>query len=150
MLVSVDKFNSMSECIADQVIADLRNSDHMCGGVVMIHNSDLHDKILDAVNIAVQSLKDQESNDEMHPMQPVVDVNGVHRFKMNAIIDKLYDYSLRHGYGLNEIALDNFSDDDRQQFAQLIGYSVSGYGTLGYCNEDVYEKAMLQSEGLLK
>lgn len=62
MLVSVDKFNSMSECIANQVIADLRNSDHMCGGVVMIHKADLHDKILDVVNAAVQALKDQEND----------------------------------------------------------------------------------------
>lgn len=140
----------MSECIADQIISDLRNADHMCGGVVMIHRSDLHDKILNAVNIAVQSLKDQESDEVMHPMQPIVNVNGVHRFKNNAIVEKLYDYSLHRGYGLSEIAMDDFSDDDRQQFAQLIGYSASGYGTLSYHNDEVYEKAMIESAGLLK
>lgn len=151
MLVSADKFNSMSECIADQVIADLRISNHMCSGVVMIHKSDLHDKILDAVNAAVQALKDQqESVKDKNPMQPIVDTNGVHRFKSNKIVDKLYDYAVLHGYGLNEMALDDFSDDDRQQFAQLIGYSVSGYGTLSYCDEDVYENATIESTGLLK
>lgn len=33
---------------------------------------------------------------------------------------------------MNLLAAMEFTDEDRQQFAQLIGYSVSGYGELPY------------------
>lgn len=36
---------------------------------------------------------------------------------------------------MNAIAFMNFSDEDQQQFAQLIGYSVSGYSELSYAGE---------------
>ena len=34
-----------------------------------------------------------------------------------------------------------FSDEDREQFAQLIGYSVSGFGELSYASAEMVEKA---------
>ncbi len=33
------------------------------------------------------------------------------------------------------IAMMNFKDEDRMQLAQLVGYSVSGYGSLDYVTE---------------
>lgn len=36
---------------------------------------------------------------------------------------------------LNELACMEFTDSDRSQFAQLIGYSVGGYGDLDYALE---------------
>lgn len=64
-----------------------------------------------------------------HPMQPVVMVDGVERFKSNAIVRFLL---YKGPFDMNRIAMGVFSDDDRRQFAQLIGYSVCGYHDLGY------------------
>ena len=60
-----------------------------------------------------------------HPRQPVVvDKNGVHRYKRNAIVCFLLDDG---PFDMNHLArISTFTDEDREQFAQLIGYSVSG------------------------
>jgi hypothetical protein len=39
-------------------------------------------------------------------------------------------------FDMNQIARMNFDDEDRAQFAQLIGYSVSGYGDLSYASAE--------------
>lgn len=68
-----------------------------------------------------------------HPMQPIVmDPHGVVRFKANPIVRLLLDYASERGLDLNKLAIMQFSDEDRSQLAQLIGYSVSGYGDLSY------------------
>lgn len=65
-----------------------------------------------------------------HPMQPMeFDRDGVLRFKKNAIIDWLFNTGR---LDLNLIAATEFSDEDQRQLAQLLGYSVSGYGDLSY------------------
>ena len=61
-----------------------------------------------------------------NPIQPIVDG----RFKKNAIVSHLLDWATERGMGMNELACIDFTKDDRQQFAQLIGYSLSGYGEL--------------------
>lgn len=84
-----------------------------------------------------------------HPMQPVVlDKDGVARFKANAIVRFLIDYSHSRGVGLNELALMPFDAADREQFAQLIGYSVSGFGELGYVSDGAYQKAAEAAQAL--
>lgn len=76
------------------------------------------------------------------PMQPLaIDAHGTLRFKENPIVRKLLDYATEHGYGLNEIALDEFEAEDQMQLAQLIGYSLSGYGTLSYVTDESYDRA---------
>lgn len=67
---------------------------------------------------------------EKHPMQPIVWAkDGVIRFKENKIIDYLF----RSGkLSLNEVAMMNFPREDQVQLAQLLGYSVSGFGDLSY------------------
>ena len=71
-----------------------------------------------------------------HPLQPVVtDKLGTLRFKANAIVRFLSEGRL------NELATMDFSAKDRMQLAQLIGYSVSGYGTLSYVTDESYEAA---------
>ena len=69
-----------------------------------------------------------------NPIQPlVIDEQKVLRFKQNKIVRDLLDFASSRGMSLNEIAFNRtYSDDDHQQFAQLIGYSVSGYGELPY------------------
>jgi hypothetical protein len=73
------------------------------------------------------------------PMQPLVtDAQGTVRFKENAIVRHLLDNG---GIDLNTLGALEFTDEDRQQFAQLIGYSVSGYGELRYVSDRSYERA---------
>ena len=74
-----------------------------------------------------------------HPLQPLEkDKSGVLRFKENAIVRHLLDNG---GIDLNKIAVMDFTADDRQQFAQLIGYSLSGYSELSYVDDDAYGTA---------
>ena len=71
-----------------------------------------------------------QTSELKHPLQPIGwDKNGVIRFKPNAIVNYILDEG---GIDLNHIAVRGFSDDDRTQFAQLIGYSVSGGAGLSY------------------
>jgi hypothetical protein len=78
------------------------------------------------------------------PIQPIgPDENGHIRFQPNAIVRHLLDHG---GIDLNQIACMEFSDEDRQQFAQLIGYSLSGYSELGYVSDDAYKAAERMAE----
>lgn len=83
---------------------------------------------------------------EAHPMQPVVMVGEVARFKANPIVVHLLDHS---GIDMNELARVNFSREDRVHFAQLIGYSVSGFGSLSYSSDEVYDRASKAVEDLI-
>ncbi len=74
-----------------------------------------------------------------HPIQPVGDDGqGVLRFKPNAIVKHL----LENGpFNLNDIARAKFSRDDREQFAQLLGYSLIGASDLSYMTDEVLDAA---------
>jgi hypothetical protein len=68
-----------------------------------------------------------------HPIQPLVTTeSGVVRFKENRIVNHICEVAEKHGTGMNELARMDFSKEDREQFAQLIGYSASGFCTLSY------------------
>ena len=74
-----------------------------------------------------------------HPMQPIVrDQIGTYRFKHNAIVRHLLDSG---SIDLNQIAAMNFSDEDREQFAQLIGYSVDGFCEMDYASRRAKDEA---------
>lgn len=69
------------------------------------------------------------------PIQPLIeDDRGVVRFKPNAIVLHLLDHG---GIDMNQIAALDFSQEDREQFAQLIGYSWSGACDLDYMTDEV-------------
>ena len=78
------------------------------------------------------------TSDFPHPTQPIGwDGNGVIRFKRNAIVRALLDECTeRGGLDLNAVsrgvARGQFTNEDQIQLAQLIGYSVSGFGDLDY------------------
>lgn len=80
----------------------------------------------------------------MKPIQPIItDEHGTYRFVPNEIVRYLLDNG---GIDLNQIALkaqtgDGFSQEDQEQFAQLIGYSVVGSGDLSYMSDETYETA---------
>ena len=82
-----------------------------------------------------------------HPIQPLQrDEDGVLRFRANAIVRYVLNWGRAHGHGLNEIATMEFSKEDWRQFAQLIGYSLDGYGDLSYVDEAAYEEARKMAE----
>ena len=83
-----------------------------------------------------------------NPIQPLAnDAQGVLRFKANAIVRHLLD--THPGCDMNKLACMDFSDDDRQQFAQLIGYSLRGYGELrSYVDDEAYGTAAHMADGL--
>lgn len=73
-----------------------------------------------------------------YPNQPIVSVARVLRFRQNAIVRHLLDNG---PFDLNDLAQLPFSDDDRAQFAQLIGYSVAGWSDLPYVSDEAYARA---------
>lgn len=70
----------------------------------------------------------------LHPIQPLEEIKGQLRFKQNAIVRHLLDNG---GIDMNQIACLDFSREDREQFAQLIGYSFSGASELSYFSDEV-------------
>ena len=63
-----------------------------------------------------------------HPIQPLYeDDDGILRFKHNTIVQYLLDHG---GIDLNALARVPFSPEDREQFHQLIGYSLDGFADL--------------------
>jgi hypothetical protein len=73
-----------------------------------------------------------------NPIQPLVTVNGIERFKANTLVSWLLDNGSKT---MNDLARVECSDDDRQQFAQLIGYSLFGYCDLSYRDAQVVQVA---------
>ncbi len=72
------------------------------------------------------------------PIQPIVrDPAGVVRFRENRIVRDLLEEA---PYDLNEIAVRQYSPEDRMQFAQLIGYSISGYADLQFVSDESYAR----------
>jgi len=83
-------------------------------------------------------------NVQEHPVQPVyLDEHGVWRFRRNAIVRYLLDAG---SLNLNDLACMDFSDQDWEQFSQLIGYSLSGFADLSYVRRETYAKAVSQME----
>lgn len=85
------------------------------------------------------------------PMQPIhLDSLGVARFAKNRIVDDLLEFASSRGFGLNEIAVGDYSDDEHMQMAQLIGYSVGGYGELSYVSDESFNSAHEKAKELQK
>ena len=89
-----------------------------------------------------------------HPNQPIViDPHGVARFMENKLVRMLLDHGTKTGMGLNELAVlsseHGVSRNDWQQLAQLIGYSVNGYGDLSYADGRTVAAADRKVERLL-
>lgn len=83
-----------------------------------------------------------------NPIQPLeVDENGVTRFKRNAIVRYLLD--THPDCDMNNLAQMSFTKDDRQQFAQLIGYSLGGFSELtDYVDDVAYSTAHQMANGM--
>lgn len=77
-----------------------------------------------------------------HPMQPLLrDRRRILRFKPNKIVQFLLDAG---PFDMNQLARMKFSREDREQFAQLIGYSLQGFSELEYVSSSAYQRATVQ------
>ncbi len=84
-----------------------------------------------------------KTSNPKHPVQPLlIDGNGTIRFKKNAIVEFLLDAG---PHDMNSLAMMPWSDEDREQFAQLIGYSLGGFSELSYVSEKTYHRAEKQT-----
>jgi hypothetical protein len=78
------------------------------------------------------------------PIQPTeIDEQGTLRFRKNALVCHLLDNG---GIDLNKLAAVPCSREDREQFAQLIGYSLSGFSELSYVSDETYLAAAKMHE----
>jgi len=82
-------------------------------------------------------------SDQIMPIQPIKDG----RFVENRIVRTLLDDG---PYNMNDLATMDFTDQERTQFAQLIGYSLSGFGELSYVDDETYGAAKILSYGIEK
>ena len=81
--------------------------------------------------------------EQPHPVQPLItDEHGRDRFKANAIVRFLLDDGPND---MNRLARMPFSREDWVQFAQLIGYSLTGFAELSYVTDGDYERARTEA-----
>jgi hypothetical protein len=85
--------------------------------------------------------------DKEAPMQPlIIDEHGTVRFKENPIVNFLLEAG---PFNLNQIwCLPNVSIESMEQFYQLIGYSVSGFGEMSKFREKTISDADLAAKEL--
>ena len=88
-------------------------------------------------------MRSQRMSDTKHPMQPIVLVDGIARFKENRLVRFLVDK-----YGLNELLKQRYTDDDWSQLFQLMGYSVGSFGGLSFADPETVAKADNIAESL--
>jgi hypothetical protein len=78
--------------------------------------------------------------DVVFPNQPAaLDEHGVYRFRKNRLVCYLLDSG---PFTMNDLSIVSqtfgLSKEEQAQFAQLIGYSVSGWGDLSYVSPEKY------------
>ncbi len=92
-----------------------------------------------ALLVIVGERPDYQQTNVDNPIQPIVDDSGTKRFKANKIVRYILDHG---GINMNDIARLDFDQSDREQFAQLIGYSLGGFSELSYVRDTTYETAV--------
>lgn len=75
---------------------------------------------------------------QQEPIQPLIwDEHKILRFRGNALVEYLLDAG---PFDMNHLACVPCSPEDREQFAQLIGYSVSGFSELSYVSNATMQR----------
>lgn len=80
------------------------------------------------------------------PMQPIVEIDGRKRFRENALVRILLDEASERGYSLNNLAREEATTEEWEQFYQLIGYSLDGYSELRRVSDESYGAACVLAE----
>jgi hypothetical protein len=74
----------------------------------------------------------------MHPTQDIyLDEEGINRFKCNQIVRILLSTSV---LDLNKLSQLGFSVEDWDQFIQLLGYSIDGWGEMDHVTDEMFVK----------
>ena len=110
---------------------------------------DRYEIVLQDFNELLRRIEQLESNKtDGADMQPIyLDEHGVVRFKCNEIIKKLVrDKTI----DLSEIDFAAFPTPDVEQFFQLLGYSVSGYGDISFVRPETIAAADAKADELLE
>lgn len=107
--------------------------------------TEIKQRIADLLDEAAALLADLDAPQmappgERVPMQPIILVDGRPRFRANPLVRYLLDegpFDLNHLARLHTVTFPpggetKITREDEAQFAQLIGYSVNGYGELSY------------------
>lgn len=109
--------------------------------IVNYYHSSSYQLIIVEHNIMVKKTDDVKEfletrafYDPVMPLQPIKD----YRFVSNRIVDELLRTS---PLDLNDLAEMKYSNNEWEQFAQLIGYSVSGFGGLSYVSRETRDAA---------
>lgn len=86
------------------------------------------------------------------PLQPLVwDGEGVVRFQANRVVKRLLDEASARGIDMNFLRRqEGPTNEDWEHFAQLIGYSVSGWGNLSYVSDKTWSRADKAKDKLLQ
>ena len=108
----------------------------------------------DAASSYLASCEEPKDDDiYLHPMQEVVRVGRVARFRENKLVSMLLDVASKNGLSLNDIAMlsakGEVEDADVIQLMQLIGYSVSGYGDLTYIQRHMTKALMPADQAVM-
>jgi len=86
-----------------------------------------------------------------HPMQPLEhDPDGYLRFKANPIVRFLLTFSRGKGVGLCELGEMPWSQEDWDQFYQLIGTSLDGYHEKSLISDGAKAKATIEQSRVEK
>jgi hypothetical protein len=75
------------------------------------------------------------------PLQPIVLDDGKARFVSNKVIVWMMEELRRKGTTLNDYPFEVFPIADIEQFYQLIGYSISGFGELSVVTTETFDRA---------
>ena len=78
-----------------------------------------------------------------HSMQPIVNVDGAARFKPNKLVQAVFDFAQAPVE-----FFDDSSDEDREQLAQLLGFSVEHYVAEPYVSLRSSHEAQLAEDEL--
>ncbi len=82
-----------------------------------------------------------------YPAQPLVWDGDVIRFRANRIVRFLLDAG---PFDMNQLAVMPFDREEYEQFAQLIGYSVSGFDDLSYASKEAIAAADIKADRMVQ
>ncbi len=129
----------------EEVLASFTNGSACCDFAQVLDTDAMAEHIV-ALEAKCAQL---EADAALPPMQPIYmcEAGGrfshAHpRFKGNAIVQHMQKTGV---ISLNDLAAMDFSAEDWMQLAQLLGYSVFGYGELSYVSDESYERAQAKA-----
>lgn len=86
----------------------------------------------------------------MQALEVDPDDDTLARFRANAIVKFLMNFAWGKGVGLSELRDMPWSQEDWDQFCQLIGYSLDGYHEMSFLSDEAKVRADVEYRRLTK